>query len=184
MLVRYLGTGQPVRYWCQDETRLGLKTITGRQITLSGVKPHGIVGWRRENFYLYGAVEPATGESFFWEFSHLDSSCFQSFLDEFSQEFPDSLNLLQLDNGSFHKSVTLNWPDNILPIFQPAHSPELNPIERLWEHFKQFLRWETCTNLEQLRQKLKEVLDTTSSQAIASICGWDYITTALLSATS
>jgi hypothetical protein len=126
VLVRYLGTGQPVRYWCQDETRLGLKTITGRQITLSGVKPHGIVGWRRENFYLYGAVEPATGESFFWEFSHLDSSCFQSFLDKFSQEFPDSLNLLQLDNGSFHKSVTLNWPDNILPIFQPAHS--LNSI--------------------------------------------------------
>lgn len=88
------------------------------------MKPHGIVGWRRENFYLYGAVEPATGESFFWEFSHLDSSCFQSFLDKFSQQFPDSLNLLQLDNGSFHKSVTLNWPDNILPIFQPAHSPE------------------------------------------------------------
>ncbi len=184
MLVRYLGTGQPVRYWCQDETRLGLKTITGRQITLKGVKPHGIVGWRRENFYVYGAVEPATGESFFWEFSHLDSSCFQSFLNHFSQQFPDSLNILQLDNGSFHKSVTLNWPDNILPIFQPAHSPELNPIERLWQHFKQFLRWETCTNLEQLRQKLKEVLDLISPEAIASICGWDYITTALLSATS
>ncbi len=59
MLVRYLGTGQTVRYWCQDESRLGLKTLTGRQITLSGVKPLGIVGWRRENFYLYGAVEPA-----------------------------------------------------------------------------------------------------------------------------
>jgi putative transposase len=108
-------------------------------------------------------------------------SCFKG---HFSQQFPDSLNLLQLDNGSFHKSVTLNWPDNILPIFQPAHSPELNPIERLWEHFKQFLRWETCTNLEQLRQKLKAVLDAISPEAIASLCGWDYITTALLSATS
>jgi putative transposase len=69
------------------------------------------------------------------------------------------------------KKVTLNWPDNILPIFQPAHSPKLNPIKRLWEHFQPFLRWETCTNLEQLRQKLKEVLDTISSQASASICG-------------
>jgi putative transposase len=116
-----------------------------------------------------------------WEFSHLDSSCFQSFLDEFSQQFPDSLNLLQLDNGSFHKSVTLNWPDNILPIFQPAHSPELNPTERLWEHFLPFLRWETCTNR---RAIATEVLDAISPEAIASICGWDYITTALLSATS
>jgi transposase len=182
--VRYLGTGQPVRYWCQDETRLGLKTITGRQISLSGVKPQGVVGWRRDNFYLYGAVEPATGDSFFWEFSHLDSSCFQLFLDQFSQHFPHSLNLLQLDNGSFHKSVILNWPDNILPIFQPPHSPELNPIERLWEYFKQFLRWETCTNLDQLRQNLKTILDSTSCSVIASICGWDYINTALLSATS
>ena len=148
------------------------------------MKPHGIVGWRRENFYLYGAVEPVQERVYEWEFSHLDSSCFQSFLDKFSQQFPDSLNLLQLDNGSFHKSVTLNWPDNILPIFQPAHSPELNPIERLWEHFKPFLRWETYTNLEQLRQKLTAVLDAISPEAIASICGWDYITTALLSATS
>ncbi len=109
------------------------------------------MSWRRENFYLYGAVEPATGESFFYEFSHLDSSCFQSFLNHFSQQFPDSLNLLQLDNGSFHKSLALNWQENVLPIFQPAHSPELNPIERLWEHFKQALRWENCNNLEQLR---------------------------------
>jgi putative transposase len=123
-------------------------------------------------------------ESFFYEFSHLDSSCFQSFLNYFSQQFPDSFNLLQLDNGSFHKSLTLNWPDNILPIFQPAHSPELNPIERLWEHFKQALRWETCTNLQHLRQKLTEILDSTPASVIASICGWDYINTALFSASS
>ncbi len=43
MLLRYLGTGKQVRYWCQDESRLGLKTITGRTITLKGVKPKGIV---------------------------------------------------------------------------------------------------------------------------------------------
>jgi transposase len=148
------------------------------------VKPQGRVGWKRENFYLYGAVEPATGDSFFYEFSHLDSACFQAFLNHFSQQFPDSLNLLQLDNGSFHQSITLNWPENILPIFQPAHSPELNPIERLWQYLKQFLRWDTYTNLEQLRQKLTEVLDSIPASVIASICGWDYINTALLSATS
>jgi putative transposase len=80
--------------------------------------------------------------------------------------------------------MTLNWPENVLPIFQPAHSPELNPIERLWEHFKQALRWENCNNLEQLRQKLTQLLDSTPARIIASICGWDYINTALLSATS
>ena len=96
MLLPHFGGKQPVRYWCQDETRLGLKTLTGRTITLKGVKPSGIVGWQRQNFYLYGLVEPATGESFFWEFSHLDAVCFQEFLNLFSRAYPDSLNFIRI----------------------------------------------------------------------------------------
>jgi len=130
-MLRYLSIGLPVRYWCLDETRLGLKTITGRLITLAGVKPEGLVGWNRQNFYLYGVVEPATGASFFWEFSHLDSLCFQSFLELFSQASPESLNLVQMDNGSFHKSTALRLPENVLPIFQPAHSPATQRVPRL-----------------------------------------------------
>lgn len=129
-------------------------------------------------------VEPLSGDSFFWEFSHLDYKCFQDFLNLFSQAYPNNLNFIQMDNGSFHKSSLLKWPENIIPIFQPAYSPELNPIERLWEYIKQALSWEYCTSLDELRKKLKQVLDSISPQAIASLCGWDYITTALLSATS
>ncbi|MEH1903236.1 MAG: transposase [Nostoc sp.] len=159
-------------------------SLTGRTITLKGVKPLGLVGWQRKNFYLYGVVEPATGDSFFWEFSHLDGICFQDFLDLFSKIYPDSLNLIQMDNGSFHKSLDLRWPDNVIPIFQPANSPELNPIERLWEHIKYSLSWEHCTSLDDLRKKLKNALDSILPETIASICGWDYIISALLSATS
>lgn len=183
-MLRHLATGQSVHYWCEDETGLGLKTLTGKIITLRGVKPQGIVGWSRDNFYLYGVVEPLSGESFFWEFSHLDHFCFQQFLNLFSQAYGDRLNLIQMDNGSFHKSLDLKWPDNIIPIFQPPSSPELNPIERLWEHIKSQLSWEYCTSLDQLRAKLKQVLNSISSEAIASICGWDYIISALFSATS
>jgi putative transposase len=45
------------------------------------------------------------------------------------------------------------------------------------------LSWQHCTNLEQLREKLRQVLDSISPEAIASLCGWDYIIKALLSAT-
>ncbi|MDV2994520.1 MAG: hypothetical protein N4J56_004174 [Chroococcidiopsis sp. SAG 2025] len=44
----------------------------------------------------YGAVEPLSGEHFFYEFSHLDSVCFQQFIDLFAAAFPDSFNLLHL----------------------------------------------------------------------------------------
>jgi DDE superfamily endonuclease len=121
--------GLPVRYWCQDETRLGLKTIQRRKITAPGVKPIGQVQWQREATYLYGIVDPLSGEPFFYEFSHLDSVCFERFLTLVSQHFPDTLNLMQLDQASAHTAKRLHVPDNIVLIFQPSHAPELNPIE-------------------------------------------------------
>lgn len=69
--VTLLGLTGKVRFFCQDETRIGLKTISGRKITARGVKPKAKVQWQFQATWLYGIVEPATGESFFYEFSHL-----------------------------------------------------------------------------------------------------------------
>jgi hypothetical protein len=121
-----------LKYLCQDETRLGLKTIPGRLITANGVKPHGSTQWQRQNFYLYGAVEPLSGYSFFYEFSHLDSDCFQRFLHLLSADLASEVAVIQFDQGRFHQADELDWPENIIPIFQPPHSPELNPLERFW----------------------------------------------------
>ncbi|MBM0742144.1 IS630 family transposase [Phormidium sp. CLA17] len=99
---------RPIRYFAQDEIRFGLHTFIGRLITACGVKPIGQWQWLFKAFWLYGAVESATGESFFLQFSHVDTVCYQWFLDEFSQAYPHSLNILQVDNGRFHPSfVTL-----------------------------------------------------------------------------
>jgi hypothetical protein len=72
-------------------------------LTAYGIKPIGKWQWLFKAFWLYGAVEPSTGESFFLQFSHVDTECFQRFLDEFSQVYPDSLNIIQVDNGRFHR---------------------------------------------------------------------------------
>ncbi|QLE42091.1 winged helix-turn-helix domain-containing protein [Nostoc sp. C052] len=61
-LEKHLAPGKCVRYLCQDETRVGLKTLTGKVITASGVKPTVEVKWPRENFWIYGAIEPLTGD--------------------------------------------------------------------------------------------------------------------------
>jgi transposase len=60
------------------------------------------------------------------EFSHLDGQCFQIFLDNLAAEYREHLNVVQLDNGKFHHSSQLKIPDNILLVFQPPYSPELN----------------------------------------------------------
>ncbi|PSO90477.1 MAG: hypothetical protein BRC43_02400 [Cyanobacteria bacterium QS_3_48_167] len=70
------------RYWVEDESLLGLNTITRRLITLEGISPVGLGQWLREydDDDLYGIAEPRTGASFFWEFSHLDSLGFGKLL--------------------------------------------------------------------------------------------------------
>jgi len=99
-----------LKYWCQDETRIGLKTIERKKITARGVKPIGLVQWNFKAYYLYGAVAPQIGENFWLEFSHLDSQCFQIFLDNLAAEYPAHLNVVQLDNGKFHHSSQLKIP--------------------------------------------------------------------------
>lgn len=176
------GEGKQLRYLCQDETRLGLQTITGRLITATGVKPLGLNQWQRDNFYLYGVVEPLSGYSFFYEFSVLDSVCFQRFLELLSADLGDEVAVIQFDQGAFHHSDKLDWPENIIPIFQPPHSPELNPIERFWEFLKSKLQWENCKTLTQLRQKLADVLEAITPEQIADLTSYDFILEALFSA--
>lgn len=172
--------GEKIKYLCQDETRLGLQTIPGRMLTLCGVKPIGPVQWKRDNFYLYGVVEPLTGDSFFYEFSHLDSSCFQEFINMVSAKYTDSLVIMQMDQGKIHQSSMLDWPENMIPIFQPPYSPELNPIERYWEHLKAQLKWHNCGCLDELRSSLKKALEEITPEAISSITGWNFIINAVV----
>ena len=120
-----------VRFFCEDETRLGLKTVTGRKITSRGVKPVGKVKWKFQATYIYGVVEPKTGEHFFYEFTHLKSQCFEVFLQLVTEKFTDSVLIIQLDNGGFHKAKKLKIPHNIIFMFQPLHCPESHPIEQV-----------------------------------------------------
>lgn len=168
-----------IRYWCTDESRFGLLTIPGRVITLKGVKPVGNVQWKRENFYLYGVIEPLTGEHFFLEFSHLDTVCFEIFLQQFACAYPEDLHIFQLDNAAFHNCQYLTVPENIILLFQPPHTPQVNPIERLWEEIKKPLRWESFDSLEQLREVVWKHLDALSHTRVASVSGWDFILEAL-----
>jgi len=168
-----------LRYWCQDETRFGLKTIQRRRLTLKGIKPIGRMQWQYKTFYLYGVIEPQSGESFFFEFCHLDTICFEKFLELFSQSYPEDFHIIQVDNGSFHSSLQLQIPNNIILLFQPSHTPQVNPIERLWEEIKEQLSWELFDNLEALRVAVEEILAKLSKKVIASVTGWDFILEAL-----
>ena len=112
----------------------------------------------------------------------MDSACFQIYLREFALAYPDDLHIIQLDNGPLHKAKKLRVPPNIVLLFQPAHSPELNPIERLWEHLKGQLKWQVFKDIKHLQERVSEVLKSLGQEVITSLTGWTYILDALSAA--
>ncbi|NEP86683.1 MAG: hypothetical protein F6K18_07475 [Okeania sp. SIO2C2] len=82
-----------------------------------------------------------------------DTVCMEKYLELFAEKYPDDLHIIQLDNRPLHQSLNMSIPENIIFLFQPPYSPELNPIERLWLEIKRKLKWEIFENLEQLRKR-------------------------------
>ena len=81
-----------------------------------------------------------------------------SFIHQFAARYPDEVIVIQMDQASAHRAHEIDWPENIIPLFQPAYTPEVNPIERFWKHLKTPLQWETFKNLKSLRQRVNTVL--------------------------
>lgn len=164
-----------VSVFVQDESRFGLMPIIRRRITAKGVKPIQSVQQVFESYYVYGAVEPLTGENFFLEMPSLDSECFEVFLNEFSKYYCDRYIIMLLDNGGIHKAKRLVISDNIVFLFLPPYSPELNPIERLWQDIKERIGFWLYETLEKLKKRVAEILKQYTCSTIASLTGYSYL---------
>jgi transposase len=171
-----------LRYLAQDETRIGRKTETKRVVTGMGVKPQVKVQWPREAFWLYGVVEPQTGWQWTQEYSKLNSKNFQAFLNDLSAQLGATVAVMQMDRAPAHRAQAIEWPENIIPIFQPAHCPELNPIERLWQFIKGLWKGENFASLNALRQRVSHELKQLSAEQVQSLTSFDFILDALLQA--
>jgi transposase len=168
-----------LKVFAQDETRLGLLPVVRRRITACGVQPVATVTYQFDNFYLYGAVEPTTGASFFLELPSLNSRAFQWWLDGFAASFPESLNLLVLDNGAGHKAKAVRWPSNVVPVFLPPYSPELNPIERLWRDLKDQLADVPAKTITALSDAMCAIIQRYSPATLHSLTSFTYFVQAV-----
>jgi transposase len=168
-----------VRVFSQDESRVGLLTIRRRRLTAGGIHPIGLIQHVFEWFYVYGAVAPTTGERFFLELPYLDADTFQLFLDAFGQAFPDSLNILLLDNSGAHTAQRLRWPENVRCVWLPPYCPELNPIERVWRDLKDDLAWQQFTDLEAQQDAVSNLLRAYNAPTLQALTGYAYLVEAI-----
>jgi transposase len=107
----------------------------------------------------------------------LDVACVQAFLHEFARSYPESLNLLVWDGAPAHTAHALIVPSNVVLIQLPAYSPELNPIERLWQDLRYRLGSELPPSLHALREKTAALIRAYSPEQLASLCGYSYLLT-------
>lgn len=164
-----------IRMWTQDEARVGLNSIVRHRITAKGVQPVISSEIKRQYFYLFGAIEPATGEDFMLEMPRLDGGIFQVFLDEFAKLDESSYHLLVVDNATAHTSGELKVPKNIGFIFLPPNAPELNPIERFWRDLKDWLSDYEPQILTDLSELITTGLSKFSTTRIRSITSYEYL---------
>lgn len=87
--------------------------------------------------------------------------------------------MIQLDNGRFHSAKNLTIPDNIVLLFQPPYSPDVNPIERVWQFMKDKLCWINLKTLDELREKVDEIVQSILPSQVASLTSFDFILSAL-----
>jgi hypothetical protein len=148
-----------------DEHRLGLKPITRGVWAPIGERPIALGHHRYEWLYVSGFVvsktrlrhdEPATGRTV-WNVSNaVCKEMFQAVLADFAKSIGVGKKrrvVLQLDRAGWHGPENLNAPDGIRLVFQPSHSPQLQPAEHLWAFVDEPLAntyFETIEDLDQV----------------------------------
>lgn len=127
-------TGEPS---CKDESRVGQKGQLTRQWARRGSRPRQPKDQRYAAAYLFGAVCPASEKAAALVLPRADTAAMSLHLTEIATVAgPDAHAVLILDGAGWHSARALRVPDNITLLPLPPYSPELNPVENVWQYLK------------------------------------------------
>ena len=123
-----------------DEARIGQKGRLTHVWYQKGVRPRGVRQQGFASVHLFGAVCPERGEGVALVLPEVSTAAMDVFLAELARAAPAGTHAaLVLDGAGWHSSENQNMPANLTLIHPPPYSPELNPVERVWEYLRD--RW-------------------------------------------
>jgi hypothetical protein len=66
-----------------------------------------------------------------------DTAMMNLFLEHVSQTYAQFFIVMQVDGAGWHHSDELVVPSNMRLIAQPPYSPEVNPVEHVWDELRE-----------------------------------------------
>jgi hypothetical protein len=174
---------KPLRVMFQDEARFGRIADTRRCWCPRPVRPLTMAMVTQEYTYAYAAVSVRDGVFDSLILPHVNSRCMQIFLDEISLRHPEDRIVMIMDGAGWHKSSALKTPANLRLVLLPPYSPELNPVEHLWDELREKAFGNVVFNsLDTLEDHLEVSLKEMEQdiQRVHSIVAWPWIMSALM----
>ena len=113
---------------------MGQKNTITRRWARRGTRPSAPKDQRTLWAYLFGAICPAKGKGAGLVLPYCNTEAMAAQLAEISQAVePGAHAVLMLDQAGWHLTPKLKVPDNIMLLPLPPRSPELNPMENVWQ---------------------------------------------------
>lgn len=165
--------------WFEDEARFGQQGSLAKVWARRGSRPRAVKQTGFEWLYVLATVCPSNGRTAGLLSPYIDAKIINIFLQRFSKQLPDDVHAVLIwDQAGFHKSKGVTVPENISIINLPAYSPELNPVENLWQYFRSHY-WSnrSYNGYDDLREAAVEAWQKAAldSELIKSVCRAKYV---------
>jgi putative transposase len=162
----------------QDEARFGRITDPRRCWAPAGVRPEVSAQIVREYEYAFAAVSPHDGSLDTLVLPAVNTEAMSVFLAEVSQRHAHELIVMVLDGAGWQRAKRLQVPANRRLIPLPPWSPQLNPVEHLWDEVRE--KWfanRVFNSMNALEDQLVAALTTWEAdpQRVASLTGFEWI---------
>src|SRR5438046_3102875 len=129
--------GKAIEIWFQDEARIGQKNKITRRWAQRGTRPSAPHDQRTRSAYIFGAICPAQGIAAGLVLPRCNTAAMALHLAEISRTVtPGAHAVLLLDQAGCHLSAQPDVPDNSTLVQLPLKSPELNPVENIWQFIR------------------------------------------------
>jgi len=173
----------PLKLLFQDEARFGCISDIRRCWCPKPLRPMCQAMVTQEYTYAYAAVCVSDGELDTLILPHVNGDCMQIFLDEVAARHPQERLLMVLDGAGWHQSESLQLPANLRLLRLPPYSPELNPVEHLWDELREkAFHNRVFESIDALEEHLTIALRAMEldQPRVRSIVSWPWIMDALL----